>query len=131
MSWAPLELLNPPKELEKSKDKCNKSQVISPLFENEPVIETINFTRPTPVPFEKKQSSEIKIDEIIWSKVHLRHKIRICASLILLIILLTDLALNILRLPSIFGMFSDIVAILGAFGLLGTSVYLTIDSTKS
>jgi hypothetical protein len=134
MSWTPLEIINPPDELEKTElsKKQVKPQVIGVLFENSTIVETIDFGEHAFTEFGSQQTTikfVIKNQQakLQWANLHVRHKIRISISLTLLFLFASDLTLNILGLTSIWDAFSDLLSVIGAFGLLGTSVYLAID----
>ncbi|MFN0189842.1 MAG: hypothetical protein ACKVQV_14160 [Bacteroidia bacterium] len=130
MNWTPLDVLTPPKKIDdyQIKRKNRNSQVIGSLFENSPIVEVIDFEDYSRIEFMLEIEMPQMEKKVTWSDIHIRHKIRIYASLILLMSLTIDLFLGILGLPSLWSPFSDLLSIIGAFGLLGTSVYLTIDA---
>ena len=63
-----------------------------------------------------------------WSDLHVRHKVRVVISVVLLAVGVIDLSLNLLHLPALWDTFSDILWVIGAFGLVGTAAYLAFEA---
>lgn len=78
------------------------------------------------------EPQEISVDKLVqlvsWSDLHIRHKFRIIFSIVLLLGGVVDLFLKVFGFHSFGDVYSDVLWIIGAFGLLGTSVYLAIEA---
>jgi len=77
---------------------------------------------------EKENNPMITVENINRRNLHIRHKIRIYLSIAILAFGVFDLLLNLFKIPSLASIFLDLLWILGATGLLGTSYFLATDN---
>jgi hypothetical protein len=102
------------------------------LIKKNSSIPWTTYRRKPDVDFKQAQEAPVTlpIKTEWWETMNTSHYIRLTIAMTLLVVGILDLVLSILGIPSLFYWITDLVLIVGAFGLVGTATLIAAEDRR-